>query len=380
MPTHVNRVLKKALLLLALVTCTPSADSETPRWPEPFTIGAILPLTGPLASVGAGSRKGIEMAVDSLNAAGGISGRLVEVLYEDSMGDPKTGLAAFMRMQPSLNVPVVISGLTSVSQAIKKVADRQRIIVFAESSLEGILDDSEFMMRNFTDSRTFYGGVATDLLARGIRKVAVVRAEEEWAQGALRALSASPELQIVEDIAIPASTTDIKSHLTKLRSMEGQFDALMLVLLGSVQAVAINQFHQSPIKAPLFTAYLCSQPSLAETVKDRFNGNISFEGARDSRLQLYRQFLSSFRKRYGQMEPEFSALSQYDTVMILAESLRAGMRTAADIKNFIVSSEGFKGLLGMTKFDTKGDAIHPGIPMQYQDGVCQELERADRES
>ena len=66
--------------------------------------------------------------------------------------------------------------------------------------------------------------------------------------------------------------------------------------------------------------------------------------------------------------------------MIIAESLRAGMRTSAEIKKFITSSEGFKGLLGLTKFDTKGDAVHPGIPMRYQDGVCRELERPDGES
>ncbi len=131
MPTHLSKLLTHTLFFLALLACVPVTNAETPDKPAPFTIGAILPLTGPLASVGAGSRKGIEMAVDSLNAAGGISGRLVEVLYEDSMGDPKAGLAAFMRMQPPLNVPVVISGLTLVSQAIKKVADRQKIIVFA---------------------------------------------------------------------------------------------------------------------------------------------------------------------------------------------------------------------------------------------------------
>jgi branched-chain amino acid transport system substrate-binding protein len=341
---------------------------------EPFRIGAILPLTGPLASLGTGSRKGIEMAVEALNSAGGISGRALEVLYEDSMGDPKTGLAAFMRMRPALNVPIVISGLTSVSQALKKVADREKILVFAESSLEGILDDSELMMRNFTDSKTFYGGMRRDLLSRGIRKIAVVRAQEEWAQGALDALVSSGDLQVVEEVAVSADTVDVKPYLAKLRSQEGSFDALVLVLLGSVQGTAINQLHQFPVKAPLFTVYLCSQPTLREVVKDRFNEGISFEGDRDSEAEIYQRFLSKFRARYSQSEPEFSALSQYDTVMFVAEALRAGMQTAVEIQRFITTKREFKGLLGATTFDSKGDAVHAAIPMRYKDGVCREVE------
>lgn len=364
----------RIILLISACLFAPACKAESAAGAEPYRIGAILPLTGPLASLGAGSKKGIEMAVAALNASGGISGRPIEVIYQDSLGDPKTGLAAFNAMHPALNVPVVISGLTSVSQALKKVADRQKVIVFAESSLEGILDDSTYMMRNFTDSSTFYGGWRRYLTSRGMRKVAVIRAEEEWAQGAMKALTASSDLEVVEEVSIPATTVDIKTNIARLRGLGRKFDALLLVLLGSAQAVAINQLSQTPIEVPLFTAYLCSQPTLADVVKGRYNGHITFEGARDSRQAAYGEFLTKFRTRYGQSEPEFSALSQYDTVMMVAESLKAGARSADEIKAFITNRNGFKGLLGVTRFDAKGSAVHPAIPMRYQDGVCTEVD------
>jgi len=113
---------------------------------------------------------------------------------------------------------------------------------------------------------------------------------------------------------------------------------------------------------------------LSEVVKHRFNGGISFEGDRDSGTEVYQRFLSNFRARYGQSEPEFSVLSQYDTVMFVAEALRAGMQSAVEIKQFITTKRDFRGILGATSFDPKGDAVHVAIPMRYKDGVCHEVE------
>ena len=69
-------------------------------------IGAILPLTGPAAPIGIEEQQGVQFAVDRLNAKGGVRGRKIKVLFEDSQGKPDQGVLGFNRLVDLNNVPV----------------------------------------------------------------------------------------------------------------------------------------------------------------------------------------------------------------------------------------------------------------------------------
>ena len=85
---------------------------------EPVKIGVILPLTGEAATYGISDREGMLLAIEKINAEGGINGRKVRLIVEDSEGDPKGGISAFRKLVEIEGVKVIMTELSSVSMAI----------------------------------------------------------------------------------------------------------------------------------------------------------------------------------------------------------------------------------------------------------------------
>ncbi|GAB7197988.1 ABC transporter substrate-binding protein [Dickeya oryzae] len=76
-------------------------------------IGAILPLTGTSASIGEDQRRGIELAVEQVNAQGGVNGQPLHVIVEDSAESPVTGLNAVRKLTQVNHVPLVVGSFSS---------------------------------------------------------------------------------------------------------------------------------------------------------------------------------------------------------------------------------------------------------------------------
>ena len=76
-------------------------------------MGAILPLTGTSASIGEDQRRGIELAVEQVNAQGGVNGQPLHVIVEDSAESPVTGLNAVRKLTQVNHVPLVMGSFSS---------------------------------------------------------------------------------------------------------------------------------------------------------------------------------------------------------------------------------------------------------------------------
>lgn len=96
--------------------------------PKPVKLGAIIPLTGPLAAAGQDMKDGYELAREQINAAGGIKGAQVEVIYEDDKGDPATAVASWEKLVNSEKVEVIMGGLAStISLALVEPAKKAQV-------------------------------------------------------------------------------------------------------------------------------------------------------------------------------------------------------------------------------------------------------------
>lgn len=102
-------VLILGLLALVLAACDD---------PEPVTLGAVLPLSGPVASVGADIRDGLQLAVDEVNAGGGLNGRPLELVLRDAGTDADSARAAYADLAATGPL-LIMSGTSGVSMAIK---------------------------------------------------------------------------------------------------------------------------------------------------------------------------------------------------------------------------------------------------------------------
>ncbi len=109
--------------LLAAATVTPAAAADD------LTIGALLPLTGTSASVGLEEQQGIQFAMEEINAKGGIRGRKLNVIFDDTQGKPDQAVLAFNREVDLNSVPALITAFSAPSLAIAPLATRKKVFV-----------------------------------------------------------------------------------------------------------------------------------------------------------------------------------------------------------------------------------------------------------
>src|SRR5690349_15359937 len=78
-------------------------------------IGAILPLTGPLAQLQDQLKSGMELAVKEINDSGGINGKKLVIVYQDNQNDPRQSVSAFQQLITQESVPIIISDHSPLS-------------------------------------------------------------------------------------------------------------------------------------------------------------------------------------------------------------------------------------------------------------------------
>jgi branched-chain amino acid transport system substrate-binding protein len=96
---------------------------------ETIRFGAILPLTGPGAMIGTQQMRGIQFALEKANAAGGIQGNKIEVLFEDNQAKPDQSILSFNKLADLQKVPMIFSAYSGPSLAMAPLATRKKILL-----------------------------------------------------------------------------------------------------------------------------------------------------------------------------------------------------------------------------------------------------------
>jgi branched-chain amino acid transport system substrate-binding protein len=143
---EVNNMLKRYAwlsVLLMIVSVLAGRDGQSqPATPAETTIkiGAVYPLSGALASTGQNIKRGIDMAVEDINAKGGVLGKKLEIIYGDTQGDPKLGMSEAERLITQQNVPMLLGAYQSgVTEVVSQVAEKNRTPLLTAISTADVL-------------------------------------------------------------------------------------------------------------------------------------------------------------------------------------------------------------------------------------------------
>ncbi len=101
----------------APTSAAPTTAATTAAPKPPIKLGALIPLTGPSGATGLDMKDGYELAKSQINAAGGVNGALIDVIYEDDKNDPATAVASFEKLANNDKVEVIMGGLASTITA-----------------------------------------------------------------------------------------------------------------------------------------------------------------------------------------------------------------------------------------------------------------------
>ncbi len=161
---------------------------------DEILIGAFGPTTGPAAYIGLGGRDGMQMAIKEINAAGGINGRKLRVIFEDDGHSPTKALGAVKKLidQDKVFMVFCAAGSNATVGAIDYIKEQKRIMYVSFASAPAVTwPFNRYLFRGSTTEVPRYGELYSEYIADGMKakKVAIMNGREEYPKNEGNALA-----------------------------------------------------------------------------------------------------------------------------------------------------------------------------------------------
>jgi branched-chain amino acid transport system substrate-binding protein len=201
---------------------------------EPIRIGALTSLTGNFTPWGLGVRDGMQLAVNEINDAGGVDGRMLELVVVDDESTPEAGTSGFERLLE--DGVVAVGGIISsdVALATAVIAEQELLPLFLIKAGAGTIltPDSRYTFRTCLPAAPMVAGpILQYAQSEGLTRVGAIIADYAWGQSIKAALEAefaqAPDIELQIEVA-PIDETDFTTYL---RSLEG-IDPELIVATG----------------------------------------------------------------------------------------------------------------------------------------------------
>lgn len=383
--TKIIGLLLTLVMLLTLVAGCGGGTGKSSA--KEVKIGNILPLSGSAAPLGKIGQEARDMAVEEINAAGGIQslgGTKIKMIYADSKGDPATGVSEAERLITMEEVSLITGCYQSgVAMPSTEVAERYQVPYFVDVPSEDKITERDFKYvfrlaektswRN-RDQTTFVTEMSKQF-GTPVKTVGLIYENTAWGQGAVRAWEKYlPEagLQIVMKEPYPSNSSDLTPVVLKAKQLNP--DIIMMVSYVSDAALLTKTFAEHQVKPLAFigTSGGFADPTYYNLAGDacEYLFDISTwepDVNRPSSAEVNKRFT----EKYGYpMNAE--AVKAYVGMYVVKDALeRAGSTEPAKIREALASTDINEGVTQMyaaqTKFDETGQMVNaPIVICQYQ--------------
>jgi branched-chain amino acid transport system substrate-binding protein len=356
-----------AVLALTATACGGGDDSESASGKAggktgqgPIKIGALLPLSGDNTDPGTDMLNAAKLAVDDVNAAGGVLGQRVEIVPADDGCEPQTGTAAAQKLLVS-GIVGVAGGYCSTAAIPETAVLHPKGIPFISAgatnpTLTERGMDTVFRTIGRDDQQ---GPFAARFLARsvGAKKLALLHNNTVYAKGlAEQTRAANDELKLGMEIvffdAITPGERDYSSALTKIKAAGA--DTLYFTGYLAEAGLIVRQAKDLRLPLRLTGGDGTNDPAVIKTAGPAAEGFIATTAPLPAFLPSAAGFNKAYTERFGGSPGPYSVY-EYDAVRILADAVaRAG---STDHKKVVEALRATRhtGITGEIAFNDKGD-------------------------
>ncbi|MEO0277679.1 MAG: ABC transporter substrate-binding protein [candidate division WOR-3 bacterium] len=362
---------RKSLMLLISVFvlgCTSIAVAA-----ETIKIGLSAPITGNYAEFGENFQYAVQMAVDKINAEGGIRGKKVEVIVMDSKSDPKEAAIIAQRFAQDPEILAVIGDFTSTaSLAGAPIYERYGVVQLSPTASHPDFAPSGEYMFGIVGTQDAEGPFNAKYIAKeylGLKSVGIIYINNDWGNVTKdRFAKAAQENGIEVTMAQPflEGERDFNAILTKIRQTnpEGLFIAAMY----NEASLICQQIRKMGWNVKLLAPSSVFSDSLlklgGEAVEGLVTNTFFALNDPDPRVQ---EFIQEFRRRAGR-DPNLHAACAYDAMMLIAEAIRKAGFNRKAIRDALAETKDFQGITGSITFTPVGDVVRKYKIMVVENG------------
>ncbi len=330
---------------------------------EAYRIGSLQPLTGAAAKFGELVKNGQDLAADQINRAGGIDGRKLEIVYEDSKASPKTGVEALNLLIDVHKTPAVVVQISGVVLASIPIANQKKTILFDVASLApSIREGGPYIFSNLTKGDT-EGRAQADLVTQQLKAktVALMFANNEFGQSVSQVIRQRVEQNGAKVVAAEAhnlGSKEFKAQLTKIQAANP--DVIILSSFDLEDALIIKQARELGMKVQFVGHSVMGTDRFLGTAGAAAEGAIFSSTGWDPTepSPMVQDYIKAYKVKY-KSDPELYGSTAYDATRILAQAIKDGGYTSDGVRRALLALKDFPGVTGPTTFDSHGMVDKP---------------------
>ena len=346
--------------------------------PSDIVIGHYGSMTGPTATFGISTDEGIRLALDEVNAKGGILGKPVSVVTEDDQSKPTEAVTAVESLiNRSKAVALIGEVASSNSLAAAPVAQRARIPMLTPASTNPkVTQVGNYIFRScFIDP--FQGGVMAKFAVNDLKakKLAVLYdVNSDYSVGLRDFFQQEAErsgAKVVLQEGYNNTDVDFRGQLTKIKNV--QPDAIYVPGYYTQVGAICRQAKELGITVPLLGGDGWDSDQLFNIGGDAINGNyFTNHYSPDEDRPEVKAFVEAYKAKYNGKVPDAMAILGYDAMRLMADAItRAGQVDPEKIRDALAATRDFPGASGSITIDENRNAQKPIVILKIEGGKTQ---------
>jgi len=355
----------------ALVACSQEKGPGVPVVDE-LVVGEVASMTGIEATYGLSAHRGISLAVQEVNALGGVRNKKLKLITLDSLGRPDESARAITKLITQNKSSVIMTGvISSNALAMAPIAQQNKIPFIATIATHPKVTDAGDHIFRVCLMDSFQGTVMAKFASEHLKlkKIAILKdVKSDYSIGLAETFTSvlqSAGGEVILDQVYSAGDIDFKSQLTAIRSKNPE--AIYIPGYYTDVSLIARQARELGIKSPLLGGDGWDSPKLKEIGGDALSGSY-FSGfySPEAPAPQLKSFLANYEKAYGSM-PDGLAVMGYEGVQVLVDAIkRAPQVDAQGIREALAKTKEVETLTGQVSMDEKRNAERAAVVLMIQ--------------
>jgi len=341
-----------SLVLILIVGCFCTISLAV----EPIKLGVAAPFTGDYAQFGEYTKDGVELAVEEINAAGGVLGRPLEIVYGDDKGDSKEAVSVAQRFASDSSITAIVGHFFSgATLAAGPIYQQNGIPTIAMASTNPEVTNIGDYVYRINVGDNYQGSQLANLLySEGYKKASIIYDNSDYGKGvsdvfANRFIDIGGEV-LLNDSYMGTQDKDFSIILTKIANSDTE--VIILASYYPEAALIKRQARNLGIEVPFYgsdSLYTTDFITLAGADAEGTYVVAYFHESDPS--DAAQEFIAKFKGKYNKNVDAWSPYC-YDAIYVMADSIeRAGSTDREAIKDAISATSNFQGATGVTTFE-----------------------------
>lgn len=350
----ITGIIFSIILILTLTSC---------MQPKPLTIGFVASLTGSTSELGVNGRNGLMMAIEEVNATGGVNDKSVEVVVKDDKNDPETGLTVDQELYEA-GVSFIIGHMTSnmAALSIPFVNSKDMLMINPTMSATTLINQDDRFISVVSPNSDQAAVIKESMVKNGGGKgVAVIYESRNLAYTGTVKDCLAQEIaplggQIIYEEAFLSGANPNYLDISQ-RVLNTKPDSIVILASSFDAAMFCQQFYKLNNQTHIYLAAWSMNNDLI------LQGGEAVEGVTitslidsDSQMPSYTTFREKYLNKYG-AEPTFASVYTYEAAMVLFDAMEeANSDDPETIKSAIIKKGTYQGIQIDIIINEYGDA------------------------